>query len=75
MPGSYAEVHLKLPTPTSTLKLPVNALIFKTDGLQVATVVGDRVALVSVVVGRDFGNEVEIVERIERHGTDHREPA
>jgi len=61
LPGSYAEVHLKLPTPTSTLKIPVNALIFKTDGLQVAKVVGDRVALVPVVAGRDFGNEVEIV--------------
>jgi RND family efflux transporter MFP subunit len=61
LPGSYAEVHLKLPTPTATLKLPVNALIFKTDGLQVATVKGDRIALVPVVVGRDFGNDVEIV--------------
>jgi RND family efflux transporter MFP subunit len=61
LPGSYAEVHLKLPSPTSTLKLPVNALIFKTDGLQVATVKGDRIALVPVIVGRDFGNEVEVV--------------
>jgi hypothetical protein len=39
----------------------VNALIFKTDGLQVATVKGDRIALVPVIVGRDFGNEVEVV--------------
>lgn len=61
LPGSYAEVHLKMPTPTSTLKVPVNALIFKTEGLQVATVRGDRIALVPVVAGRDFGNEVEIV--------------
>jgi RND family efflux transporter MFP subunit len=61
LPGSYAEVHLKLPSPASTLQLPVNALIFRTEGLQVATVVGDRVKFVTVNVGRDFGNEVEVV--------------
>jgi len=61
LPGSFAEVHLKLPSPASTLKVPVNALIFKTEGLQVATVRGNRIALVTVVAGRDFGNEVEIV--------------
>ena len=61
LPGSYAEVHLKLPTPTSTLKLPVNALIFKTDGLQVATVTATASRSLPSRVGRDFGNEVEIV--------------
>jgi RND family efflux transporter MFP subunit len=62
LPGSYAEVHLKLPTPAATIQLPVDALIFKSDGLQVATVDGnDRVSLVNVVAGRDFGDTVEIV--------------
>jgi RND family efflux transporter MFP subunit len=62
LPGSYAEVHIKLPGAATTLKLPVDALIFKTDGLQVATVTDDnRVALVTVVAGRDFGDTVEIL--------------
>jgi RND family efflux transporter MFP subunit len=61
LPGSYAEVHLKLPSPASTLQLPVNALIFRSEGLQVATVIGDRVKFVPINVGRDFGNEVEVV--------------
>jgi len=62
LPGSYAEVHIKLPSAAATLKLPVDALIFKTDGLQVATVdAADRVALVTVAAGRDFGDSVEIV--------------
>ena len=62
LPGSYAEVHIKLPTPAATLKLPVDALIFKADGLQVATVdASNRVALVSVGTGRDYGDSVEIV--------------
>ncbi|HEY7290611.1 MAG TPA: efflux RND transporter periplasmic adaptor subunit [Vicinamibacterales bacterium] len=58
--GSYAEVHLKLPTPASTLKVPVSTLIFRTEGLQVATIVGNRVKLVSIVTGRDFGSDVEV---------------
>src|SRR5947207_1070959 len=62
LPGSYAEVHFKLPTPTSTLKLPVSALIFRADGLVVATVRnGTQVAIVPVTTGRDFGSSVEIV--------------
>jgi len=62
LPGSYAQVHIKLPTQTTSFKLPVNALIFRGQGLQVATVVdGSRVELMSVVAGRDFGTSVEIV--------------
>jgi RND family efflux transporter MFP subunit len=60
--GSYAEVHLKLPTPSTTMKLPVDAVIFKGDGLQVAMIDGaNRVRMLSVVAGRDFGDSVEIV--------------
>ncbi|MBV9609899.1 MAG: efflux RND transporter periplasmic adaptor subunit [Acidobacteria bacterium] len=36
--GSYAEVHLKVPTDSSALLLPVNALIFRSQGLHVAVV-------------------------------------
>ena len=61
LPGSYTEVHFKLPTATSTLKLPVSALIFKSDGLQVAILKGDRIAIVPITVGRDFGSDVEVV--------------
>jgi len=62
LPGSYAEVHIKLPTATTTLQLPVDALIFKGDGLQVATVdAQNRVALLTVTSGRDFGDMVEVL--------------
>ena len=62
LPGSYAEVHIKLPAATTTLQLPVDALIFKADGLQVASVdAHNRVALVTVTSGRDFGDMVEIL--------------
>src|SRR5258705_968875 len=36
--GSYAEVHLKVTTQASTLLLPVNNLIFRSDGLRVGVV-------------------------------------
>ncbi len=38
MPGAYAEVHLKLPAATRALVVPVTALIFRSEGLQVAVV-------------------------------------
>jgi RND family efflux transporter MFP subunit len=62
LPGSYVQVHLKLATEASTFKLPVNTLIFRTEGLQVATVIeGTRVALTPVTLGRDFGTSVEVI--------------
>ena len=62
LPGSYAEVHLKLPTEAATFKLPVNAVIFRTEGVRVAVVSADgRVTLKPVTLGRDYGNSVEIV--------------
>src|SRR5712664_3528809 len=59
--GSYAEVHLKIPTQASTLLLPVNALLFRTEGLRVGVVKDGKVVLTAVAPGRDFGNQIEIV--------------
>lgn len=59
--GSYTEVHLTLPTQTGHVILPVNTLIFRAQGLQVATIDGDNKALLkSVMIGRDYGDTVEI---------------
>jgi RND family efflux transporter MFP subunit len=60
--GSYAEVHLKLPTPASAFILPVNTLLFRAEGLRVATVgEGQKVDLKQITLGHDFGSEVEVV--------------
>src|SRR5580692_11382696 len=48
MPGAYAEVHLKLPAATAALVVPVTALIFRAEGLQVAVVRGDKAEMVHV---------------------------
>src|SRR5436853_5862049 len=60
--GAYAEVHLRLPTAVSSLLVPANSLIFRSEGLQVATVSDrQRAELKRITVGHDFGSEVEVV--------------
>lgn len=62
LPGAYGEVHLKLPAVNSTYILPVNTLLFRSDGLQVAAVEGGaHIVLLPVTLGRDFGTEVEVL--------------
>jgi RND family efflux transporter MFP subunit len=59
--GSYAEVHLAIPTHQSTFVIPVNTLIFRSEGLRVAIVKDGKVILAAVTPGHDFGNTIEIV--------------
>jgi RND family efflux transporter MFP subunit len=59
--GSYAEVHLAVPAQNSTYLLPVNALLFRSEGLRVGIVKDGKVTLSAVTPGHDFGNEIEIV--------------
>lgn len=62
LPGAYAEVHLKVPAGSPALIVPVAALIFRSDGLQIGVVEnGNRAALKNVILGHDMGSEVEIV--------------
>jgi RND family efflux transporter MFP subunit len=59
--GSYAEVHLDVPAQNSTYLLPVSALIFRSDKLQVGVVRNGTVAITDVTPGHDFGDQIEIV--------------
>jgi RND family efflux transporter MFP subunit len=59
--GSYAEVHLAVPTQSSTFLIPVNTLLFRTEGLRVGVVKDGKVVLTRVTAGHDFGNDIEIV--------------
>jgi len=65
LPGAFAQVHFKLPKAASTCVLPVNTLIFRGEGVRVAVVRPDStVTLTPVVLGRDFGTEVEILDGV-----------
>ncbi len=61
LPGSYVAVHLKLPSKKPAVTIPSNALLFRSEGLRTVVVENGRTELRPVVVGRDFGNDVEIV--------------
>jgi len=59
--GSYAEVHLNVATYASTLLVPVNTLLFRSEGLRAGVVKDGKVVLVALTPGRDFGNQIEVV--------------
>jgi multidrug efflux pump subunit AcrA (membrane-fusion protein) len=64
LPGSYAFVHLKLPKQIASVTLPSNTLLFRSEGLRVAVVRDGRAQLVAITIGRDYGNEVEVVSGV-----------
>ncbi|WP_321801982.1 efflux RND transporter periplasmic adaptor subunit [Burkholderia sp. BCC1988] len=62
MPGAYAQAHLVVASAAPALDLPVSALLFRPNGVTVATVgTNGRTVLKTVQIGRDFGTRVEIV--------------
>jgi RND family efflux transporter MFP subunit len=62
MPGSLAQVHFRTVAVSQTFVIPVSALIFRREGLRVATVVNNDVAhLVPIVIGQDNGATAEII--------------
>ncbi|HEX3685280.1 MAG TPA: efflux RND transporter periplasmic adaptor subunit [Bryobacteraceae bacterium] len=67
LPGSYVSVHLKLPSKIEAVTVPVNTLLFRSEGLRVAIVRSGRTALVPVTIGRDFGDTVEVVSGLGRN--------
>jgi RND family efflux transporter MFP subunit len=62
-PGAYVEVHFKFPEAAQTVRLPANTVLFRSAGLQVATVGSDNhVKLKSIKQGRDFGATIEVLD-------------
>jgi RND family efflux transporter MFP subunit len=61
-PGAYSEVHFAIKSAAATLIIPSTSLIFRSEGLRVPVVVnGNRIALLPVTAGRDFGKTIEIL--------------
>jgi RND family efflux transporter MFP subunit len=61
-PGAFAEVHFHLEPKTGILSIPTTALYFGPRGMEVAILAADgTVTLSKVELGRNLGNEVEIL--------------
>ena len=62
MPGAYALLHFAVPIQATRITVPVNALLFRPEGPSVAVVGADqKVHMKTIVLGRDFGNAVEVL--------------
>src|SRR5580698_2275964 len=64
LPGAYADVHFKVPPGALglSLQLPANTLLFRSDGIHVATVdATGHVVLKTIIIGRDYGSAIEVV--------------
>jgi RND family efflux transporter MFP subunit len=61
-PGTFTEVTFHIPADPHILRVPSTALVFGPHGMQVATVgAGDKVVFKPVRLGRDLGNDAEIL--------------
>jgi membrane fusion protein (multidrug efflux system) len=68
LPGAYASVRLNAADAKARLSIPVSALLFRPDGVQVATInAANRVAMQSVTLGRDYGTRIEISTGLDEH--------
>jgi len=65
LPGAYGQVHFRLASPTRPLIVPSGSILFQSAGPQVAIVTANKtIELRKVVIGRDFGNTMEITNGI-----------
>lgn len=66
LPGGFARAGIELPASQATLSIPASAIIFRQDGLRVATLgEHDKVVLKTVTVASDLGKTLEISAGLE----------
>jgi RND family efflux transporter MFP subunit len=65
-PGAYTEIHFKLPNANKSMRVPSNTILFRADGLQVATVdASHKIKMKNINQGRDFGKTIEVLDGID----------
>jgi membrane fusion protein, multidrug efflux system len=62
LPGGYAQVHLQIHVRSERLQVPVNALLFRSEGLRAVVIdANHRVHLQALDIGRDYGTSLEVL--------------
>ena len=62
LPGGYAQVHLQVKVAAQRLLVPVNALLFRSEGLRAVVIdTNHRTRLQSLTIGRDYGTSLEVL--------------
>ncbi len=60
--GSFGEVHFSPKSTAEKVTVPVNAMLFRREGAQLAVVGADnKVQLRSITIGRDYGTTLEVL--------------
>ncbi|MBV8514598.1 MAG: efflux RND transporter periplasmic adaptor subunit [Acidobacteria bacterium] len=63
LPGGYAQVHLAVKATGEHLVVPVNALLFRAEGLRVVVVdENHKTHLQQMTIGRDYGTTLEVLQ-------------
>jgi RND family efflux transporter MFP subunit len=65
LPGGYAQVHLGVQVGGERVHVPVNALLFRSEGLRAVVVDADhKVRLRPLTIGRDYGTSLEVLQGV-----------
>ncbi len=63
LPGGFAQVHLAVSVTGQRMEVPVNALLFRSEGLRAVTVdENHKTHLQKLTIGRDYGTSLEVLE-------------
>jgi RND family efflux transporter MFP subunit len=63
LPGGYAQVHLLVKVTGQRLQVPVNALLFRSEGLRAVTIdENHKTHLQPLTIGRDYGTALEVLQ-------------
>jgi RND family efflux transporter MFP subunit len=66
LPGGYAQAHLQVKVTGARLAVPVNALLFRSEGLRAVVVdANHKTHLRSLTIGRDYGTTLEVLQGLD----------
>jgi RND family efflux transporter MFP subunit len=65
LPGSFGEVHFAIGSNVNKVTVPVNAMLFRSEGPRLAVVGPDnKIQLRAISIGKDYGTTLEILAGI-----------